>query len=85
MFRSFLIKAFRNLKRNRLYTAINLIELAVGVACCLVIFAIVRFETSFDNYNSQAGRVYVGLVVSTLSKNGCTWYLKHNQQCSSVF
>jgi putative ABC transport system permease protein len=58
MFRSFLITAFRNLKRNRLYTGINLLGLAVGVACCMVIFAIVRFETSFDDYHSKTDRIY---------------------------
>ncbi|KAA6438849.1 FtsX-like permease family protein [Dyadobacter flavalbus] len=58
MFRSFFITAIRNLKRNRLYTFINLLGLAVGVACCLVIFAIVQFETSFDDYHSKVDRIY---------------------------
>jgi len=58
MLKSFFITAFRNLKRNRLYSVINLSGLALGVACCMVIFAIVRYETSFDDYHSKADRIY---------------------------
>jgi putative ABC transport system permease protein len=58
MFRSFLVTAFRNLKRNRLYTLINLLGLALGVTCCMAIFSIVRYESSFDDYHSKAKRIY---------------------------
>src|SRR5690606_23675601 len=58
MLRSFLIAAIRNLKKNTLYTAINVAGLALGVACCVTIFLLVRFETSFDDYHSKAERIY---------------------------
>lgn len=58
MFRSFFIAAIRNLRRNKLYAAINILGLALGIACCLVIFVIVRYETSFDDYHSKADRIY---------------------------
>jgi putative ABC transport system permease protein len=58
MFKSFFVAAIRNLKKNRLYTAINVLGLALGVACCLVIFVIVKYETSFDDYHQKADRIY---------------------------
>lgn len=58
MFRSYIITAIRQLTKNRLYTAINLVGLAIGVACCLLIFVLIRYETSFDAYHSQADRIY---------------------------
>jgi hypothetical protein len=32
--------------------------LALGVACCVIIFLMIRFETSFDDYHSNAERIY---------------------------
>ncbi|MHA4739637.1 ABC transporter permease [Dyadobacter sp. MSC1_007] len=58
MLRSFLLTALRNLKRNQQYAAINIGGLATGIACCLVIFVIVSYETSFDDYHSKASRIY---------------------------
>jgi ABC-type antimicrobial peptide transport system permease subunit len=58
MLKSFFTSAIRNLKRNRLYTAINVLGLALGIACCVVIFVIVKYETSFDDYHSKADRIY---------------------------
>lgn len=58
MLKSFFISALRNLKRNKLYAAINILGLSLGVACCLVIFVIVKYETSFDDYHSKASRIY---------------------------
>lgn len=58
MFKSFFIAAIRNLKKNRTYAAINVLGLALGIACCVIIFVIVRYETSFDDYHSKADRIY---------------------------
>jgi putative ABC transport system permease protein len=58
MLRSFFITAIRNLRKNRLYAAINILGLALGFACCMVIFVIVKYETSFDDYHSKADRIY---------------------------
>src|SRR5258706_8714873 len=58
MIQSFFIAAIRNLRKNRLYSAINVLGLALGVACCMIIFVIIRYETSFDDYHSKASRIY---------------------------
>jgi len=41
-----------------LYTFINVTGLALGVACCLIIFLMIRFETSFDDFHTNADRIY---------------------------
>jgi len=50
MFRSYLAAALRNLVRNRLYAAINVIGLSVGFATALLIGLFVRHETTFDHF-----------------------------------
>ena len=50
--------AYRNLVRNRLYTLINVLGLALGVSCCLVIFLLVRFELSYDSFHTKTDRIY---------------------------
>ena len=58
MIRNFFITAFRNLKRDKVYTLINVLGLTLGIACCITIFVLVRFETSFDDFHSKADRIY---------------------------
>ena len=50
--------AFRSLIRNRTYTIINIAGLAVGVAVCMMIFIIIQYQTSFDDFHSKKDRVY---------------------------
>jgi putative ABC transport system permease protein len=58
MIKGFFISAIGNLSRNRLYAVINVLGLTLGVTCCMVIFVIVRYETSFDDYHSRVDRIY---------------------------
>ena len=58
MLKNFLITAIRNLRKNTLYTAINVSGLAIGIACCMIVFVIVKYETSFDDYHTKADRIY---------------------------
>jgi putative ABC transport system permease protein len=48
----------RNLAKNRPYALINIGGLAIGIACCLLIFLVIRFETSFDNFHPDRDRIY---------------------------
>jgi putative ABC transport system permease protein len=61
MFRSYLTVAFRNLARKRVFSAINIMGLALGMAACLLIMHYVVFELSFDNFHAQGDHLY-GLV-----------------------
>ena len=58
MIRNYLKIAFRHLIRNKIYSAINIFGLAVGMACCLVILLFVRDELSFDNFHEKGDRIY---------------------------
>lgn len=50
--------AFRNLKRNRLYSSINLTGLASGMLIFLMIITYVRYEFSFDDYHENKDDIY---------------------------
>lgn len=58
MFSNYLKTASRSLSRNRNYTIINIAGLAVGIAVCLLIFIIIQFQTSFDNFHANKDRIY---------------------------
>ncbi|MEM9675165.1 MAG: FtsX-like permease family protein [Bacteroidota bacterium] len=58
MFKNFVLTALRNLKRDKVYTLINVAGLTLGIACCITIFVLVRFETSFDDFHTKADRIY---------------------------
>ena len=50
--------AWRNVYRQRSYTLINIIGLGSGIAVCLVIFVLIQFHTSFDNFHTKKDRIY---------------------------
>ncbi len=58
MLRNYLTISLRNLWRNRLYTALNVTGLAIGISACLVIYLIVHFELSFDTFHPNGERIY---------------------------
>jgi len=50
--------AFRNMVRQKFYSSINIIGLAIGIGCCLLIFLFVRNELSYDKFHQNAGNIY---------------------------
>lgn len=58
MFHNYLQVALRNLVANRLYSFINIIGLAVGLAACVMIALFVRDELSYDKHWDKADRIY---------------------------
>src|ERR1700728_4562069 len=59
MLRSYLAAALRNLVRNRLYAAINMVGLAVGLCAALLIVLFVRDEYSYDRFFPGYRDVYL--------------------------
>ncbi|AHM62861.1 hypothetical protein D770_23080 [Flammeovirgaceae bacterium 311] len=49
----------RNLWRSRSFAAINIFGLAVGMACCLLLWLYIRSESSYDQYHTAAGELYL--------------------------
>ena len=58
MFWSYLKIAIRNVVRQKLYSTINILGLAVGVAACITILLYVQDELSYDRYHEKADRIY---------------------------
>ena len=58
---NYLKTALRLLKRNPLYTVINVVGLSVSLAVCIMILLFVHFHLSFDNFHENADRIYVVL------------------------
>ncbi|QJD95033.1 FtsX-like permease family protein [Mucilaginibacter robiniae] len=58
MIRNYLKTALRNLRKNKAFTLINILGLALGLATCLLIMFYVVDELSYDRYNSNANRIF---------------------------
>jgi putative ABC transport system permease protein len=58
MFRNYLLIAFRNFRRNKGYTFLNIFGLAIGIAVCILLFLWVKHETSFDRFNKNIDQIY---------------------------
>ena len=58
MLRNYLKIAWRNLVRNKVYSAINIAGLAIGMATCLLIGLFVIDELSYDRFHANADRIY---------------------------
>lgn len=58
MVKNYITIAFRNLIRNKTYTLINVFGLALGISTAIVLFKIVLFEKSFDQYQTNFDQLY---------------------------
>ncbi|QEC77900.1 ABC transporter permease [Mucilaginibacter ginsenosidivorax] len=58
MLKNFIKTAFRSLLKNKGFTTINILGLALGLATCLLIVFYVVDELSYDRFNSKANRIY---------------------------
>ena len=58
MIRNYFKVAMRYLLRNKGYTAINILGLAIGITCCILIMLFVRSEWSYDKFHGKSDRIY---------------------------
>ncbi|MBT1696191.1 ABC transporter permease [Fulvivirgaceae bacterium PWU4] len=58
MIKNYFKIGFRNLVHNKLYAAVNIGGLAVGIGCFTIIMLFVQHELSYDRFYSHAGRIY---------------------------
>ena len=68
MLKNYLKIAVRNIKRNKIYSFINIIGLAVGIACTVLILLWIQDELSYDNFHSKGDRIY--RIISENPKSG---------------
>ena len=57
MISNFFKLAFRNLFKRTGYSLLNILGLAIGITCCLLIFQYVAFERSYDKYPEKANDI----------------------------
>ena len=58
MLKNYFSIAVRNLKRNKIFSLINIAGLAIGISASLVIYLIVQHEFSFDTFHKDGDRTY---------------------------
>jgi putative ABC transport system permease protein len=58
MLRNFLLIARRNLLKGKVFSVVNILGLAIGMAACWFIFEYVHFERSYDRWHVNAARIY---------------------------
>ena len=58
MLKNYLTVAVRNILRHKVYSFINIMGLAVGMACCMLILLWVQDEISYDRFHENADDIY---------------------------
>jgi len=84
MLKNYFKIAFRNLWRKRGYSLINITGLAVGMACCFLIFLDVHFELSYDRFHHKADRIYRVVGELKSSTETLDWYVTPGPLARSI-
>ena len=58
MLKNFFKISWRNLVANKAYTFINVSGLALSMACGILIFTLIKYHLSFDDFHPDSGRIY---------------------------
>ena len=58
MLRNYLLIAWRNFRRHKGFSLINVLGLSIGMAACLLILQYVTFQASFDDFHAHAPQLY---------------------------
>lgn len=73
MFKNYLKTALRNIKANKLFTALNVSGLAIGLGVCIILFAYVSHELSFDRMYKNSENIYRVNMETTADYNYGKW------------
>ncbi|MBX2923396.1 MAG: ABC transporter permease [Chitinophagaceae bacterium] len=58
MIKNYLLIAWRTLVKNKVYSLVNILGLAIGITACFFVFQYVHFEKSYDRFNTRAADIY---------------------------
>jgi putative ABC transport system permease protein len=58
MLKTYLTIAYRNFFRNKIFSFINVLGLAIGISASLVIFLIVHYDFTFDKFEKDRPHIY---------------------------
>ena len=73
MLQNYLKIAWRGLLKNRLFTFLNLLGLATGLAVALLLMLYVKDELLFDKYHTKADRIYRVGLTATFDGKSMNW------------
>ena len=77
MLKNYFKTAFRNLKRNKVYSFINIAGLSIGLACAMLIMLYVKDEVSFDRFHKNVNHIYrIARKSNGNNVNGTTGFLQ---------
>ncbi|MBS1529173.1 MAG: ABC transporter permease [Bacteroidetes bacterium] len=69
MLKNYLKIAFRNLRRNKMYSLINIAGLTIGLTACLLVATVVLDDLSYDHQWKNADRIYRIISIDQSNKN----------------
>jgi len=78
MFRNFFVIAIRNLVKNKSFSTINILGLAIGMASAVLILLWIQNEVSHDRFHQKIGRLYIAN--SRDKFNGELWAWSHTSK-----
>jgi len=81
MLKNHLKIAFRNIKKHKTFSAINIVGLAVGITCSILIWLFVGHERSYDRFHEKADRIFRLALRATLGDTK----IDQTQTSSEVF
>ncbi len=71
MFKNYCRTAYRNLVNRAWFTLVNIVGLAIGIACCLLLFKYVSYEKNYDGY--AKGKPYYRLRLDNYEQGRLQW------------
>jgi putative ABC transport system permease protein len=69
MFRNYLKIAFRNVKRHKVYSVINIAGLTIGMTCVVLILLWIKDELSFDKFHDKIDDIYIASALIKMEKD----------------
>jgi predicted permease len=68
MFKNYFTIAFRTIRKNKIFSAINVMGLSIGISASLAIYLLVNYHLNFDKFEKEGDRIY--RVVSEFTFSG---------------
>ncbi|MFT3705405.1 MAG: ABC transporter permease [Agriterribacter sp.] len=74
MFKNLLLVALRNFKRDKWYSLLNIIGLAIGITFGLFLIFYIKDELSYDKYNEKADRIFrINSIIKEADRDTMRW------------
>src|SRR4029079_9077365 len=68
MIKNYLLLAIKHLRKQKVFSFINILGLTVGITCCFMIFLFIMNELSYDNFHRNGKNIY--RVMRVANNNG---------------